>query len=334
VRNRSLLRLIAVASEEHLALPPLLRAWAADERGLQQRRVLRLAQLLEQGTPLADAVEQVPGALSDEDVLGIRFGTHSGMLTAAIRQSLEENAEGGLPRRLRFESTVKYLLVVGVVGLLVVTFMLIKIFPSLHNIFGDFNLVQPAALTLVEQWFNLLAHYWWMAVLAVLILIWSAFSPRPGRFFRNSVLARIIGPLKDLRTVDVLQKLSLALNAGRPLSGALSTLARYHHEAGMRNKLLFSRNEIEQGVEVWQSLADARLLQPQEVSLMRSAERVGNSSWVLGHVVTARKARTERRLQRLAEFFLPTVVFALGSFVLLLSLSVFLTIVRLIEALT
>jgi len=34
--------------------------------------------MLKTGTPLPDAVEAVPGVLSDEDVLAIRFGAQSG----------------------------------------------------------------------------------------------------------------------------------------------------------------------------------------------------------------------------------------------------------------
>src|SRR5687768_15050162 len=69
----ALLRLIAVATEEHLPLSPLLDAWAFDQGGVQGRRVQRLSLLLKEGTPLPDAVEQVPGVLRDEDVLSIRF---------------------------------------------------------------------------------------------------------------------------------------------------------------------------------------------------------------------------------------------------------------------
>src|SRR3972149_10175512 len=65
-RRRGLLRLIAVGIEEKLPLAPLIEAWAADERGPQKYRLQRLARLLNEGTPLPDAVEQIPGVLAAE----------------------------------------------------------------------------------------------------------------------------------------------------------------------------------------------------------------------------------------------------------------------------
>src|SRR5437762_12544622 len=71
-QRRGLLRLIAVGLEQNLPLVPLLKAWTEDERGTQYFRVRWLVHLLNRGTPLADAVEQIPGILRDEDVLAIR----------------------------------------------------------------------------------------------------------------------------------------------------------------------------------------------------------------------------------------------------------------------
>jgi hypothetical protein len=52
--------MIAVGIEEKLPLVPLLESWTEDERGAQRNRILRLIRILNEGTPIADAVEQVP----------------------------------------------------------------------------------------------------------------------------------------------------------------------------------------------------------------------------------------------------------------------------------
>src|SRR5262245_50701315 len=95
-QRRSLLRMIAVSIEEKLQLVPLLEAWVEDERGAQRARVLRLIRILNEGTPVADAVEQVPNILRDEDILALRFDAQSGTLTTAVRQALSAS-DAGLP---------------------------------------------------------------------------------------------------------------------------------------------------------------------------------------------------------------------------------------------
>src|SRR5687768_537430 len=87
-QQQSLLRLIAVAIEEHLPLAPLLRAWSEGEQGVRRVRLQRLVRLLESGKPLPDAVEQVPGVLPDQGILAIRFDSQTGTRTTAVRQWL------------------------------------------------------------------------------------------------------------------------------------------------------------------------------------------------------------------------------------------------------
>src|SRR3954463_13896808 len=81
-QRQSLLRLILVSIEEQLPLAPLIKTWAADESGLQKGRLYRLAELLDRGVPLADAVEEVQGVLGDEEILAVRFGAQSGTIAA------------------------------------------------------------------------------------------------------------------------------------------------------------------------------------------------------------------------------------------------------------
>jgi type II secretory pathway component PulF len=146
-----------------------------------------------------------------------------------------------------------------------------------------------------------------------------------GRLFRSQ---------RDIRSADVLRKLGVTTRAGRPVAGAMSTLARYHFDPITRHQLLFARNEIEQGADVWKSMATAGLLTPPEMRLLHTAERVGNRVWVLNQIAQAKSRRTARRAERWAKLALPLLVLTLGSVVLVQALTVFLPLTQLIYALT
>ena len=122
--------MIAVGIEEKLPLVPLLEAWTEDERGTQQKRLRRLVRLLNDGTSIADAVEQVPGILRDEDILAIRFDAQSGTATTAIRECLDDPANITPERPSRLRSTSLYLWTVLILGFPVVVFIVIKIIPA------------------------------------------------------------------------------------------------------------------------------------------------------------------------------------------------------------
>jgi type II secretory pathway component PulF len=332
-QRRSLLRLIVIATEENVPLSRLIEVWAADESGTQKYRLLRLAGLWQAGTPLADAVEEVRGVLSDEDILAIRFGVQSGTLSESIRDMLDRpdpSAFGGTPRWRNFRV---YVCVLLAVAFWLAAFSQIKIVPMLNQIFHEFELEGPRPLQWNIRFAEIATNYWYLFALAIIGVWWLVFSSWPGRQFRQGLLSRLFRPLRDLRVADVLQKLSVAAGAGRPIPGAISTLARYHFDPKLRHQLLFIRNEMEQGADAWQSMARLGLLSGAEAHLMATADRVGNRPWVLRQLAQLKKRRTMRRFAHWSELALPAIILMIGAFVLFQALGVFNCLADLIEAL-
>jgi type IV pilus assembly protein PilC len=333
-QQRSLLRLILTATEKDIILSQLLDRWAKDESGVQRQRLHRLALLLHNGAALPDAVEEVRGVLGDEDVLGIRFGTQSGTLAASIRERLEQSdpalGYGSLPTR----HLIMYLCLLGTVASAIITFWEIKIVPALNDIFREFDVGSPPkALIWSTAIANAVASYWYVIAAAVFAIWLLLFSRWPGRPIRLQITSRLFRPMRDLRIAEVLQKLSVATRAGRPLEGALSTLARYHFDPMLRHQLLFIRNELEQGANIWQSMGNVGLLNPQEVRVLESSERVGNRPWVLNQLAQLKKRRTTQRLANWSQLALPLVIILLGGFVLLQALSMFQSLLHIVYSL-
>jgi type II secretory pathway component PulF len=333
MQRRALLRLIALAAEENLPLAPLLDKWADDERGWQRTRLRKLAVLLRSGRPLPEALEEVGGCVNDADLLAIRFDSQMGTRTAAIRQLLgpEEPVNAGSARQV--QGDLIYFVVVLFVAFNLIAFLHLKIVPVLQKMLQEFAVQAPQALNWSIWVASTFVSLWWIFVIACLAVGWCLVSTRMGRFVRHSLVERWFRSLRDLHSADVLQKLEVATAAGRPITGALSTLARYHFVPDVRHKLLFVRNEVEQGADVWRSMAAADLLQPAETRLLETAERVGNRSWVLGQLAAVKQRRTKSRLTIAAELVLPLLVLLLGGIVLLEALTIFSPLVRLLEGL-
>jgi type II secretory pathway component PulF len=327
----SLLRLVAIASEENLPLAPLVENWAEDERGAQRSRLRKLASLLKSGSALADAIEQIPGILRADDVLAIRFDAQMGTRATSIRRMLNRSADGEANYVQRVRGDFLYAATVLFVGLVIVGFLQLRIIPVFQKILEEYSQQPPAAMQWSIELARLFVSYWWVAAAGLFVLLWCIISTETGRFMRHSIFGSLLKPLRELYAADVLEKLSIATAVGRPISGALSTLARYHFVPAVRQKLLFVRNETELGMDVWQSLNEVGMLSPPEMRLLSTAERVGNRPWVLRQLATTKAERTRRRLQRTSEFLLPALVLLLGAFVLLQALMIFAPLVRFIE---
>lgn len=335
-QQRALLRLILAAHEEKLTLAQLsdlIAAWSDDETGRQSARLERLAEILRAGPPLPDAIEQVRGILSDEDILAIRFGCQSGTLSATIRDQLEQPISPFEYGSLRARNLFPYFTMVLVVGSFIVTFFMIKIVPAMRDIFQEFDIHAPSSLQWNVYLSSIVSNYWFLFALALLGLWLAVFTPWPGRRLRLWFTSRFFRPARELRFASVLQNLSVAAKTGRPIAGALSTLARYHFDPMLRNQLLFIRNELDHGASVWQSMGNVGLLTDPEVRALESSERVGDRAWVLQQLAQLKRRRTRWRLARWAELVLPAVVLLLGAFVLLQALSIFQGLVGLVYSL-
>jgi type II secretory pathway component PulF len=332
-QRQALLRLIAVAAEENLPLAPLVEKWAEDERGRQRVQLRRLAGLLKNGRALPDAIEEVGGVLSEEDLLAIRFDSQMGTRTAAIRQALDRNepGAGGSARQVRGD--VIYFVTVLFIAFNLITFIHLKIVPVFQKMLQEFGTQPPSALTWSISTANTLVSLWWLFAIGGVVVTWCLVSTRTGRFVRHSIFDHWFRSLRELHAADVLRKLQVATAAGRPIPGALSTLARYHFAPSVRHKLLYVRNEVEQGADVWQSMSDVDLLTPAETRLLKTADRVGNRSWILAQLAAVKQGRTIRRWAVIAQMVLPILVLFLGMVVLFQALTIFAPLVKLIEGL-
>jgi type II secretory pathway component PulF len=282
---------------------------------------------------LPEALEQVTGALSEDELLAVRFGVQSGTLAASVREELDDALLISARRPSWLRQVIGYGVVITLIAVLLITFLQVKIVPEMSQIHREFSLEQSSVTIWTQRLNDALVNYWWLGALVAVIALAVIFSAKPGRFVRHSMLGRLLRSLREIRSADVLRKLSVTTRAGRPVVGALSTLARYHFDPITRHQLLFARNEVEQGADVWQSMATAGLLTPPEMRLLHTAERVGNRVWVLKQIALAKKRRTAHRAEKWSQLALPALVLVLGSIVLIQALTVFLPLIQLIDSL-
>ena len=100
------------------------------------------------------------------------------------------------------------------------------------------------------------------------------------------------------------------------MTGALSTLARYHFDKDYRQKLLFIRNEVEHGADVWQCFADAKVLSPAESDALRQSPTSQSQAWTLRQFAEMKEAATQNRIDQALVFARPIVVLLQAAFVL------------------
>jgi general secretion pathway protein F len=313
-QQRALLQVIRSAIELRWNLAEMLAAYAHDETGAQQRRIQRLAHLIQEGNSLADAVDQVPQALSDRARLAIRVGSQSGILLPLLKEAADEPQ---LPpdSRIRIRQGAVYLVMIACFAIPVLIFHAVKILPAWRVLMMDFG-ERFTGLEWQEHVFRLFSRYWALVFLIIAMVVWYFSSGRMHRLFSRGWLAPLFGRPLRLRSAELLRYLSVVKQAGRPLPAAISTMARYHYDPAFRPRLLYVRNELEQGNDSWSGMQSVGMLTSSEAQLLVTADRAGNTPWALRQVAGQKEAAALRRQAVAVEMSRIGMVLVLGALVL------------------
>ena len=329
----SLLSLLAVAHEERLDPKPLIAALADEHRGRYRRRLRLLAKRLDSKTTIVPALEKTPYALSDSVVLSLRFGSQSGTLAQTYKQLIDTEKPQVDEYRTTQSNARGYSAVLAGTMALILTFFMFFIFPTIKKMFDEFELKLPIAFQSLAMFVELVSSSLLLVVLAFFALGWLVWSYRSRRFFRRQVADRVLGRSSLLRSSRLLRMLSVAVEAGRPLAGSLSTLAKYHFDKNIRQRLLSARNEVEQGVPAWTSLVDAKIISPDEFQALSASSSSRDQSWTLRQLATVKQAISDQRVLVRTAFIQPIVILIFASVVLWICFSFLSVLANLITSL-
>ena len=333
--QRSLLRLLSVAHAERIEVMPLVANLAEEHRGTYRRRLRRLALRLADGTPLVDALEQTPEVLRDETVLAIRFANQTGTLEATYRHLVKQHDASSIRSEAIMRQTIFYLFATLLILGLLLSFLMVFIVPTFEHMLDEFGIDQSAPAlwslrVMVACWINL-ANYWVLWVLGIVLIAFLFWSSWSRRFFRRAFATRWVRSAAQARSAELLRLLSFAVEAGRPLPAALSTLARYHFDKNVRQDLLFARNEVEQGADVWTSLASARLLTRQESGALANSSSNQSRAWAMRRLADWKHDQIDRFVESKITLMRPVVTLVLAAVVLLMGSAVIGFLVQLIQ---
>jgi len=332
-RKYALLWTLAVAAERFLPLGPAIAAFAKEHRGGLARRIRRLAELVDGGTPLPDALQKCRGLISAEVLPAIRVGYESGALATALRhEATVRNAQAPIWEALA--GKLVYLCVLPPFALGVVSFLMLKIVPSYVKIFDDFDAELPAISQSLISVCVFISSYWWLLMplfFGVGLLTFYVIVRYIG--WTHTDLPGIDRLVRRLHTARILDALSLAARRERPLGGAVADLARSYHVAWIRRRLHAVCRDLDAGRDWCESLHRRGLIRQADRAILQAAQRMGNLPWALREMADSNRRRLAYRLHALIQLLIPPIILFYGAAVMFVVVALFLPLITLVQRL-
>jgi type II secretory pathway component PulF len=333
--HRALLWALSAAAQKGVPLSETARAYSDETQGDTGYRSLALAEALERGEPLSQAVRTGRLRMGAAMKLAVRLGERLGMLGPAMRQQLDDSVEIDAA----LQSAIARFFYLGNLTFMLMniwTFMMLKIVPVFQKMFEEFGLPLPPVTRLVINLSNWFVHTGWFLVLPPLalsmpvflligLLYYVGWLPRNIPFWW-SLFRRYDGAL-------VMRGLALAVRRGTPLPTAFRLVSDSYPLTIVAGRMRQAAERIEAGQNWCESLRRTRMIGPADVAVLSAAERVGNLDWALEEMADSALRRQTHWIQVAMQFLFPLTLLLLGAIVFLFALGMFTPLISLVQGL-
>lgn len=331
VRQNALLWVLAISTEHNRPLGRMVLALAQDEGSYHwSQRLQELAKHLMAGLSLPDALDRLPGLLPADVVLAIRVGSETGTLPEMLKKTARDFSNQQDEGYATWVGTLLYLAAMVFALFSVAGFLMYYIIPKFKKIFEDFGTELPSLTKWVIEVSDAFVEWYYLIAFVVFaILAWLAWRTRQGA--SGGVMRWLLFSQARGQSPGLLRILSVVIEAGRPLAGAFSTMARHHRSKAVRNHLLYIRNEVGRGSEVWHLFVETGYVSRSEGRILESAERAGNLPWALRSVAERIERDVDYRLALVMEIVRPVILVGIAITVGIFVIGMFMPLIKLIN---
>ena len=337
-RHANTLWFLTIAVERGVPLGPELAATGDAIGGREGRRWQQLADDIDDGATLPEALAARGELIPTTALLDARVGEQTGRLAETLRAASlrTSGAVGASSQASYLAGAAVYVWAVTLVLIGVVGFCMYNIVPKFKAIFEDFDVALPDVSIALIHASDVFVNWWFLFLPFLFVLL--ALSLIAGECYRrgwaNVSLPWLTRWFPRLDTPGILRNLSLAVDSQTPLGDVLETLASHHHRPHIAERLRQVTAEVTNGGDAWQSLRGVGLLNPDEVGLLKAGESMGNLPWVLRNVAERIEGRRTERAKWWFEILRPWPILLLGLSAAFFVFGMFLPLLKLLRELS
>jgi general secretion pathway protein F len=299
-----LLRQLALLIQAGLTLEGALQTLGDDTSKAITRFADTLRSSISAGNSFAEALECHPTLIEPAYVAMVRAGEASGKLEGVLQAIVEDRTRKELLRE-RLNAAIRYPAFLVGAAIFILLFFLIYVVPQFEPVFKDLGgrlNVGAAFVLAASDWLRTNLDLF-LAVCLAVILGFSLVLMKRGR--RAQIVGAmgsipgIAGLMRDRRTARVTGTLGLLVANGVPLPAALKILRDVINEPRFVAAIDQVHNQLRNGRRFADALADADLLPPLAVRMLRVGDETGDLATIAAHASQFYEHRLAIGLDRL-----------------------------------
>ena len=318
------LRILADLLESGLSLGRALQAFAQIAPTGWRSALPEIERGVREGQGFASALASAPVELPSL-IIGIAQAGEAGAGLAPAMRHAAELTESLHETRTAIRSALIYPAVVAMAGVLATAVLVTVVIPRFAVILADLGQRLPASTLMVLHLSELArAGVLPFAALISLLLVarHAAMSTTDGKRREARMLLSLpaIGTMqRKSATARMAKTLASLLDAGVPLTTALSFAARSSGNAELEARLSVVRTNVSGGEPLSRALATVEAATPTAVRLIRAGEESGRLASMLHHAARIEQQAADRSARTFARLLEPTLLLVFASVVALVA---------------
>jgi len=319
---------------------PLVAALNGIVEQLGETRLARILTLVREavngGASLADALGAHPRTFSPLMVNMIRAGETGGALDVVL-QRLADLMERQVSLRRKVQSALVYPVVLLVLGVSVVSFLLVKVVPSVTKIFVDMEAELPAATTVLLAISDFAQHRWWLVALGIAAVVFGVQAygrTEKGRMVLDGLKLKVPlfgGLLRKVMVTRFASTLATLLASGVPLLACLDIVRSIVLNRVLQEAIGEVRGRVQEGGAIAPALRATGQFPPIVLHMVDVGEKSGTLEEMLQRMAENYDEEVSAAAAAITALVEPLMIVVLGLLVLFIVLAILLPIFEINE---
>lgn len=331
-------RQLSTVMETGIPLVRGLRGLAADSTNKALARTVKnVAERIERGESLSEAMEAHPRTFNLMYVSMVRAGERAGTLDQILEQ-LAVYLEKMDAIRTKVRSAMSYPIFVLIFALLATGFLLFKIVPTFQEIYADFGQELPRLTLVVISISEAIRHNIVVSLgtfIAVVVLLFLFTRSGPGRYALHNFLIRvpIFGPIIRKAVMSRFARtFGILLQSGLPLLEALELVKGATGNVVIAKAIDKAKVGIGAGQGITSAFRGTRKFPEMVLQLMSTGEESGNLDAMLLKTSDFYDRQVEAAVHSLTSLIEPLLIVLVGALIGIIVVTMFLPIFYLGDA--
>jgi len=335
ILNRVSLKTLAIFTKELQVMIkaglPLVTALKTLEEQMENKTlkkiVSKLAQEVEGGTPLSEALGKYPNVFSPFYINTLTSGEKGGSLDSAL-QSLATQLEKDYDLNSTIRGAMVYPAFILLALFAVIIIILIYVVPSLTNLFTELSGTLPITLRILISSSSFVRSFWWLIIIALvgiylLLKFWKK-TPSGSHFLDNlKIQAPGLGSLiRKIYLTRFCRTTSTLIKAGLPIVDVLETTKSVISNTIYQKEINNVQKKVEGGIPLSSALKQSNFFPPMLYQLITVGENTGNIEQSLDTLADFYEKDVTSATVTLVSLIEPALIIIIGLAVAIVVISV------------